>query len=97
MSPIARIDVESSLQKKGFKREETDHAKFVYIYNGKQTSIWTKTSRGTGHRDISDDLLNSMKREMKLDKLSDAKRFFNCPMEREEYLSILRSKGFCLS
>lgn len=54
MKPADRKEVEKALQKKGFKKNQADHRKFIYhTQEGKKTSVWTKTSHGSSHSEIS--------------------------------------------
>jgi hypothetical protein len=49
--PLERSDVEAALEKKGFLRAKGDHRFFTYyMIAGAKTSVWTKTSHGTGYK-----------------------------------------------
>jgi hypothetical protein len=51
--PLERRIVEAAFLKKGFVRSSGDHNFFTYhTINGKKTSVWTKTSRGSGHKTL---------------------------------------------
>lgn len=64
MNPRKRNEVERALIKKGFRKSQNDHSKFVYhLKNGKKTSVWTKTSHGSSHREISPTNLGKMARQ----------------------------------
>lgn len=83
MPPRKREDVEKQLQRKGFKVSEKDHRKFIYYtISGRKTAVWTKTSRGSGHKDISDDNLKYMARECRLPR-KDFTALLECPLSRE--------------
>ena len=92
--PIRCQDVEDGLQKKGFRRIDGDHSFFIYFtVDGKKTRIRTKTSHGSGHREISDSLLPVMAQQCKLTKSA----FFDlisCPLSRDAYEAMLQSQGF---
>lgn len=91
--PLKRRDVESSLESKGFVREERDHAFFIYYTkNGLKSSVRTKVSHGTSHTDISDNLVGMMARQCKL-VTKDFKDLIACPLSRDEYEDKLISQG----
>ncbi|MDD4403139.1 MAG: hypothetical protein PHI24_15155 [Desulfitobacteriaceae bacterium] len=55
MVPRKREHVQKALQRKGFRRSDNDHAKFTYFtLTGDKTSVWTKTSYGSSHKDLID-------------------------------------------
>ena len=93
MSPLSRKTIEMNLQKKGFRKNESDHKLYILYYKGKKTNIRTKISRGSEkYRDYGDDLLLKMRRQLKLDSLSQAKNFLSCPLSIEDYITILKLK-----
>jgi predicted RNA binding protein YcfA (HicA-like mRNA interferase family) len=91
--PIKKRDVEAALERKGFKKVESDHSFFIYYSQSDQKSrIRTKTSHGSGNKDISDNLLASMAKQCRLNN----KQFQNliaCPLSRSEYENILIENG----
>ncbi len=89
MKPVDRRKVESSLQAKGFKKNQADHKKFVYYTReDKKTSVWTKISRGGSHSEISPNNLSKMAKQCRL-KNSDFEELVKCPLERDEYEQLL--------
>lgn len=89
MNPRRRSAVESALQRKGFVMSQADHRRFVfYTGGGKKTGVWTKTSHGTSHREISSANLGKMARQCRL-SAKDFERLIDCPLEREEYQAML--------
>jgi len=93
MAPRKRDDVHSAMIRKGFRLSDNDHHRLVYIALDKhKTSIWTKTSHGSSHRDISDDNLRKMARQCKLPNKEFA-RLLDCPLSQEEYEKILLESG----
>jgi len=85
MNPRKRKAVETGLERKGFQKNQTDHRKFIYHKeSGAKTAVWTKTSHGSSHKDISPVNLRKMARQCKLDN-SDFERLLDCPLSREEY------------
>lgn len=64
-----RRDIDASLQRKGFKRDEGDHHYYIY-HNlaGRKTIKKTKISMGTSHKTIGDPLLAQMARQIGVTK-----------------------------
>lgn len=92
MNPRKRNEVERALIKKGFRKSQNDHSKFVYhLKNGKKTSVWTKTSHGSSHREISPTNLGKMARQCKLSS-KDFVQLIECPMNQSIYEKILESE-----
>ncbi len=53
MNPRKRDDVSAALAKRSCQ-SNNDHMKFTYFCSiGKKTQVWTKISRGSGHKDIT--------------------------------------------
>lgn len=93
MGDYPRRDLESALLRKGFRCSNNDHRKFVYYScNGKKTSVWTKTSRGSKHKSISESNLRKMARQCRLD-YQDFLRLVECPMSRDEFEELLVQNG----
>lgn len=91
-SPRRRHEVESALQKKGFKKSNRDHRKFIYYcLSGLKTSIWTKTSHGSGHNDISPDNLRKMAKQCHLNK-KQFNDLLDCPMNQKDFENTLKEK-----
>jgi hypothetical protein len=85
MNPRKRRSVETPLERKGFQKNQRDHRKFIYhMDSGEKTAVWTKTSHGSGHKDISPINLGKMAKQCKLDK-NDFERLLDCPLSREDY------------
>jgi tRNA G46 methylase TrmB len=93
MPSIPRRDIEAALKKKGFIAWATDHRYYSLWVDGRETSVRTKISTGTGYEDYVDDLLGKVKRQLHLRSLDDLRDFVNCPMTYEAYLSELRLQG----
>ena len=91
--PFSRAEIEKSLKAKGFLCRMSDHKIYYLYYKEKRTRIKTKISRGTKHKDYSDNLLSAMSRSLNFDNLSQFKAFVNCPLSYEEYIKILKFKG----
>lgn len=82
----------SALTSKGFRESEGDHRYLTLYVNGVKQSIWTKVSRGS-RKSIGEGLIHQMARQTKLDKPQFLK-LVQCPMKSDEYLEILRGKGY---
>lgn len=93
MGEANRRDVESALRKKGFRQSNGSHRKFVfYTCGGKKTSVWTETSHGSKHRDLSEFILHKMADQCRL-SYPQFRRLIECPMSREEYEGLLVQNG----
>lgn len=97
MKVIPRRVIEASLQDKGFQKDQRDHRFWYFIHKGKKTIIRTKISTGEKHVDYGTDLLKMMQRQLRLDRLKEAKDLLICPMDEDGYIKILLSKGLISS
>lgn len=93
MKSIDRREAESSLGEKGFVCDDRDHRFWYFWYKGKRTIVRTKVSTGTQYKTLGNDILIAMKRQLYLDTLSDLKDLLKCPIDLEQYMQILLSKG----
>jgi len=90
---LDRKKFEKNLKKKGFRRDPAkDHIFYHHEYEGKKTGISTHFSHSLSEKDISDDLILLMKRELRLDSTKDVADLCNCPMSKEKYNGILKQK-----
>lgn len=89
---IDRNEIESSLVTKGFARDDTHHRYFYHEVKGKRTGISTHTSHGSRYKTYGGNLLKQMKRQLRLDTLSQVADLFRCPMTGEDYNNILKEK-----
>jgi len=90
---IDRRLIESSLPSKGFVEENTHHKYFYHEYKGRRTGIITYTSHGGQYKTYGDSLLKLMKKQLKLDTAKQVADLFQCPLTKEMYNHILKSKG----
>lgn len=76
--PRKQADVEHGLKNKGFLVADSHHHYFIYYsLEGKKTSVKTKTSHG--QREISDDLIAKMARQLKVSR-SVFLNLVDCPL-----------------
>lgn len=88
-----RREVQAGLINKGFKETNADHLKYIYYSKtGHKTSVWTKVSRGTSHKDISRSNLKNMAKQCRL-CLSEFCQLIECPLSRDDYENKLVSSG----
>jgi hypothetical protein len=92
MSTLAKKDINSKLQIKGFEQDYRDHNCFYYRNNGQKTNIWTKTSFGS-KKEIDDGLISLMSKQVKLDK-KEFMRLIQCTLSKEGYRELLIERGF---
>jgi predicted RNA binding protein YcfA (HicA-like mRNA interferase family) len=93
MKPRKTKDLLSTLLKKGFAENSSkkDH-KFLYlIVDGKKANVYTYLSHGS--KEYSPNLMAQIKKQLKFENIEQAENFFDCPMSKEEYISILKKKG----
>jgi len=90
---IDRDIIESSLSKKGFVREYSDHRYFHHEYNGKTTGAYTYTSHGSKYKTYSEPLFRMMKKQLRLDRIKQVEDLFLCPIDGDDYNQILKEKG----
>ncbi len=86
MSTRDRKDVEASLERKGFERDERHHHYFVYrTLAGKKTPIRTRTSRGSSYKALGDPLLAQMAKQCGGLSRTDFLKLVDCPLNRESF------------
>jgi len=95
--PKERADIVASLSKKGFqprqqKKRKGDHDFFFFRFPNLTRPVYTKVSRGTNYRTISDDLLGKMSRQLHLTR-AEFDALVDCAMEKPDYITVLKSRG----
>lgn len=96
--PLEKREIIAALKRKGFAADDS-HRNHIYLHykiGNKYTSVKTFVSRGSGYKTIDDSLLGAMKKQLKLDSLSDLRNLVKCPMSENDYQLILRGKGIAL-
>jgi hypothetical protein len=84
--------IDSALTSKGFVKNEKKNHIFYFLYiNGKKTQIRTKLSHGS--KEYNDNLLSAIRKQLKFDSIKQLEGFINCPISREEYVSMLMDKS----
>ena len=91
MGVLKTAEVEKNILSKGFRRKEGNHKFFHFYYNGKKSSIFTKTSHSS--KELDDYLIMQMSKQLKLEKAEFIK-FANCTLSESAYIDILIHKGF---
>lgn len=91
MASLSVRDVESSLERKGFRKRDGHHAFFVYYSTGNvKTGVRTKISHG--EKEVGNRLIGAMARQCRLSK-DDFKKLIECPLSREQYEAMLVEAG----
>lgn len=90
MSSHPTRDIVAALQKKGFVEGNNHHRMFIYMVDGKKSSIRTRISHG--EKEYGDSLLGQMARQMGLSR-SDLDLFIECPLAAEEYKARMLEAG----
>ncbi|MCA3585112.1 MAG: hypothetical protein IOD03_15650 [Methylocystis sp.] len=91
--PLDRSDIEAALKKKGFQLSVGDHNFFTYhTQAGKKSSVWTKTSHGSGFKTLGDNLVSAMAKQCGL-TTPQFKNLVACPLTQEALERILIETG----
>ena len=85
--PYKTKDIDQALIKKGFAKREGDHHFYEFIYKSQKTALRTKMSHS--HKEISDQLVAHMSRQLKLVK-KDFLSLIACPLSKEDYIQLMR-------
>jgi hypothetical protein len=80
--------VDSALLQKGFRSHNSDHVYYYLHVDGRKTMIRTKISHNA--RDITENLLALMARQVKLTKRQFLE-LVDCPLTNEQYVRLLRA------
>ncbi len=89
--PIKTREAKTSLLQKGFQLDNRDHIYFRFYYEGKVTRSHTYFSHGTN--EIDDSLLSVMKKQLQLDTNQQVRELFDCPLNENDIIEILRRKN----
>lgn len=88
--PKPAKDAGAALCRKGFQSHQSDHVYYYFYANGRKTAVRTKISHG--EKEIGDNLLAVMARQVKLTKKLFGE-LVDCSMTQEQYLRKLRDAG----
>jgi len=87
---VSRADIKKNLPQKGFKKKKFGHhIYFHHEYNRVETGIKTYISHSAKQKDVSGDLLSSMRKQLRLDSMKETVALIKCPMDKKEYEKIL--------
>ena len=97
MNEIDRKTIRKSIKKKGFilkESSDTDHEVYRLTHNGKLIpQIRVKISRGSNYKTYPQSLWCTMRALLGLDSNQEVAALLNCPLSKEEYFTILKSKN----
>lgn len=89
--PRAKRIVESGLQNKGFRLEQSHHRFFIYYTQaGQKTAVRTRTSQGGS--ELDDYLLSQMAKQCQLTK-ANFLQLVDCPLSQTDYESSLSANN----
>lgn len=92
---LARDAVEKQLSKKlrmnRWREGKTDHRYYVLTIDGKQVAL-TKVSTATNHKDLGDDLVKQMARQLYV-STPFFREVISCTKSRDDYLQCLSEQG----
>jgi len=84
-----RSDIEASLLKKGFKKDNGNHKYYIYWnLSGKKTIKKTMVSHGSAYKTMGDSLLNKMAKQVGLTKQKFLE-LVDCPLDQRGYEQIV--------
>lgn len=83
-------DLKKTLLKKGFEinPKQQHHESYYLVIDGKKSHIHTYFSHSLS--DYGSSLMGKMKNQLKFMESNLAEKFFDCPMSKEEYISMLK-------
>ncbi|MBI5023678.1 MAG: type II toxin-antitoxin system HicA family toxin [Candidatus Omnitrophica bacterium] len=96
MSIIPKKDFIKGLQDKGFEYSPSGrqpHEKLRLIVDGKKTGISVPISRGSKIKEYGSDLINLVKRELRLDTNKQVVDLIECPLSYDDYVNHLKDRG----
>ena len=89
MAVLKTSQIDKALQRKGFEAKPKDHNFYYYIYNGKKTKIFTKTSHSSA--EVNNYLIGKMAFQLHLNK-QQFTELIQCTLSGERYKEILLEK-----
>ncbi len=94
MSPRRVRELQTSLEKKGFRCDNTHHQMYWLYVGGRKTRIHTRLSHGENEYGVA--LLGQMARQCKLSG-ADFDDLIDCPLSAEEYVRRLVEQGHIIA
>ncbi|MDO9035796.1 MAG: hypothetical protein Q7U51_11405 [Methanoregula sp.] len=92
--PIKQREFSKAALKKGFVAVKSDHCYFyLKDANDEITNVRTKIGQHGSMKDISDDLLSVMYKQLHFESKNEMMRFIDCTKNYEEYLAYLKAHG----
>lgn len=96
----ARSEVIGSLtrQGKGFELRQggRDHDFLFFVHHGLTRAVFTKVSRGSKYKELGDDLLSRMSRQLFLTR-QQFDSLIDCTWNAPEIVNSLRARGYLVS
>lgn len=87
-------DIQKALTKKGFQKKEGNrHTKYILYVNGKKTRVMTVFSRGKDKKELGDDLVRRIQKQLHLEDPQKFEDLVNCPLSYQAYIAHLQQKG----
>jgi hypothetical protein len=93
--PVRQREFEKAVTRKGFVVvSDRDHRYFfLKDTEGKMTPVRTKISIHGNVKDISDDLISVMYKQLHFESKNDFMKFIECTKSYKEYIALLKSKN----
>ncbi|MCX6701497.1 MAG: hypothetical protein NTV68_16510 [Methanomicrobiales archaeon] len=93
--PVKAREFDRVLTTKGFTSLSQNGHKYFYLWDldGKQTLVRTRRSSHGNLKDISDDIISAMYKQLHFASKADFMKFFECTVSHQEYVSCLKMKG----
>jgi len=87
---VDRTEIVKNLPKKGFRKEKTGHHIYFYHeYKGRETGAYTYISHSAKQKDVSGDILLSMRKQLRLNSTKEAVDLIRCPMDEQGFNRVL--------
>lgn len=95
--PMKILDFQKSvigkIKEKFEIQEVSGHHIFYEIYHNKKRIAKTYCSHGSGGKEIFDDILQKIKRQLNLNNIKQLYELKNCPMTSDDYFNLLKQKN----
>jgi hypothetical protein len=91
--PIKQREFQKAVLKKGFVAVKQSEHCYFYLKNADDeiTPVRTKMGKHGNLKDISDDLLSIMYKQLHFDTKNDMMKFIDCTKSYEEYVASLKA------